>query len=101
MPVISGPGERRCVEYVLTLLVVAAVTYLLTPLVRQAAIRFRAVIPARARDVHADPIPRMGGVAMYIGVAAGLLVGSRPRPAPQRRSSGTGPGHRPALAAAG
>ncbi|MGN6792193.1 MAG: glycosyltransferase family 4 protein [Streptosporangiaceae bacterium] len=63
-------------EYVLTLLVVVAVTYLLTPLVRRAAIKFRAVIPARDRDVHAAPIPRMGGVAMYIGVAAGLFVGS-------------------------
>ncbi len=63
-------------EYVLTLLVVVAVTYLMTPLVRLAAIRFRAVIPARDRDVHAAPIPRMGGVAMYIGVAAGLFVSS-------------------------
>ncbi|HEX5189052.1 MAG TPA: MraY family glycosyltransferase [Streptosporangiaceae bacterium] len=63
-------------EYVLTLLVVVAVTYLLTPLVRLAAIRFRAVIPIRDRDVHATPIPRMGGVAMYLGVAAGLFVGS-------------------------
>jgi UDP-GlcNAc:undecaprenyl-phosphate GlcNAc-1-phosphate transferase len=63
-------------EYVLTLLVVVAVTYLLTPLVRVAAIRFRAVIPARDRDVHAAPIPRWGGIAMYIGVAAGLFVGS-------------------------
>ncbi len=64
-------------EYGLTLLVAAAVTYLLTPLVRRAAIKFRAVIPARDRDVHAGPIPRMGGVAMYAGVAAGLLVASR------------------------
>ncbi len=63
-------------EYVLILLVVVAVTYLLTPLVRLTAIRFRAVIPIRDRDVHAAPIPRMGGVAMYLGVAAGLFVGS-------------------------
>ena len=64
-------------EYGLTLLVAAAVTYLLTPLVRLAAMRFKAVIPARERDVHAGPMPRMGGVAMYAGVAAGLLVASR------------------------
>jgi len=64
-------------EYGLTLLVVVAVTYLLTPLVRLAAIRFKAVIPARDRDVHAASIPRMGGIAMYLGVAAGLLVASR------------------------
>ena len=64
-------------EYGLTLLVVVAVTYLLTPLVRLAAIKFKAVIPARDRDVHAASIPRMGGIAMYLGVAAGLLVASR------------------------
>jgi UDP-GlcNAc:undecaprenyl-phosphate GlcNAc-1-phosphate transferase len=64
-------------EYGLTLLVVVAVTYLLTPLVRLAAIRFKVVIPARDRDVHVGPIPRMGGLAMYAGVAAGLLVASR------------------------
>jgi UDP-GlcNAc:undecaprenyl-phosphate/decaprenyl-phosphate GlcNAc-1-phosphate transferase len=64
-------------EYGLTLLVVAAVTFLLTPLVRKVAIRFHVVMPARARDVHAGPMPRMGGLAMYIGVAVGLLVATR------------------------
>jgi UDP-GlcNAc:undecaprenyl-phosphate GlcNAc-1-phosphate transferase len=61
-------------EYFLTLFVAAAVTYLLTPLVRRMAIRVGAVPPARDRDVHAAPIPRMGGIAIYVGVAAGLLV---------------------------
>jgi UDP-GlcNAc:undecaprenyl-phosphate GlcNAc-1-phosphate transferase len=64
-------------EFGLTLLVVVAVTYLLTPLVRLAAMRFKVAIPARDRDVHAGFIPRMGGIAMYVGVAAGLLVASR------------------------
>ena len=64
-------------EYGLTLLVVVAVTFLLTPLVRRAAIRFGAVKPVRDRDVHAAPIPGVGGIAMYAGVAAGLLVASR------------------------
>ena len=62
-------------EYFLTLLVTAAVTYLLTPLVRRLAIRIGAVPMARDRDVHAVPIPRMGGLAMYLGVAAGLARG--------------------------
>src|SRR5215468_8994900 len=53
-----------------------AITDLLTPLVRVAAIKFHTMIPARDRDVHAAPIPRWGGIAMYIGVAAGLFVGS-------------------------
>jgi UDP-GlcNAc:undecaprenyl-phosphate/decaprenyl-phosphate GlcNAc-1-phosphate transferase len=67
-------------EYFLTLLVTAAVTYLLTPLVRRAAIRIKAVPPTRDRDVHAEPIPRMGGLAMYFGVAAGLIVASQLAP---------------------
>jgi UDP-GlcNAc:undecaprenyl-phosphate/decaprenyl-phosphate GlcNAc-1-phosphate transferase len=61
-------------EYVLTLLVAAAVTYLLTPLVRWVAVKVGAVIPVRDRDVHNGLIPRMGGVAIFFGVAAGLLV---------------------------
>jgi len=61
-------------EYFLILLVTAAVTYLLTPLVRKTAIRIGAAPPVRDRDVHVEPIPRMGGLAMYLGVAAGLLA---------------------------
>jgi UDP-GlcNAc:undecaprenyl-phosphate/decaprenyl-phosphate GlcNAc-1-phosphate transferase len=61
-------------EYILTLLVTAAVTYVLTPAVRRLALRIKAITPTRDRDVHAGPIPRMGGLAMYLGVAAGLLV---------------------------
>jgi UDP-GlcNAc:undecaprenyl-phosphate/decaprenyl-phosphate GlcNAc-1-phosphate transferase len=59
---------------VLTLLVTAAVTYLLTPLVRRMAIRAGAMHEARDRDVHVVPIPQWGGLAMYAGLAAGLLV---------------------------
>jgi UDP-GlcNAc:undecaprenyl-phosphate/decaprenyl-phosphate GlcNAc-1-phosphate transferase len=61
-------------DYVLTLLVTAAVTYLLTPLVRRMAIRAGAMHEARDRDVHVVPIPQWGGLAMYGGLAAGLLV---------------------------
>src|SRR5262245_56693470 len=38
------------------------------------AIRIGAVPATRDRDVHAAPIPRMGGIAIYVGVAAGLVV---------------------------
>jgi UDP-GlcNAc:undecaprenyl-phosphate GlcNAc-1-phosphate transferase len=64
-------------EYVLTLLVAAAVTYLLTPLVRRFAVTVGAIHAARDRDVHEVPTPLLGGVAMYAGLAAGLLVASR------------------------
>src|SRR5499425_31586 len=64
-------------EYVLTLLVAAAVTYLLTPAVRRFAIAVGALHAARDRDVHVVPTPLLGGFAMYAGLAAGLLVASR------------------------
>ncbi len=67
-------------EYALTLLVTAAVTYLLTPLVRHGAIAAGAMHAARDRDVHVVPIPLLGGLAMYIGLAAGLLVASQLTP---------------------
>jgi UDP-GlcNAc:undecaprenyl-phosphate/decaprenyl-phosphate GlcNAc-1-phosphate transferase len=63
-------------EYVLTLLVTAVVTYLLTPLVRRGATAAGGLAVPRDRDVHTTPIPRMGGLAMYGGLAAGLVVAS-------------------------
>jgi UDP-GlcNAc:undecaprenyl-phosphate/decaprenyl-phosphate GlcNAc-1-phosphate transferase len=67
-------------EYLLTLLVTAAVTYLLTPLVRRAAVAVRAMQPPRDRDVHTVPVPRLGGLAMYGGLAAGLVVADQLNP---------------------
>lgn len=61
-------------EYVLVGLVTVAVTYLLTPLARRLALWWRAMSPVRDRDVHADPVPRLGGLAMYGGLLAGTLV---------------------------
>ena len=61
-------------DYVLTLLVAAAVTYLLTPLVRRLAGRIGAMKQPRDRDVHVVPVPTIGGLAMYGGLAAGLLI---------------------------
>jgi UDP-GlcNAc:undecaprenyl-phosphate/decaprenyl-phosphate GlcNAc-1-phosphate transferase len=61
-------------DYVLVLLVAAAVTYLLTPLVRRLAARIGAMKEPRDRDVHVVPVPLIGGVAMFGGLVAGLLV---------------------------
>ncbi|MEU4829126.1 undecaprenyl/decaprenyl-phosphate alpha-N-acetylglucosaminyl 1-phosphate transferase [Streptosporangium sp. NPDC023615] len=61
-------------EYLLMALVAAAVTYLLVPLVRVFAIRIGAMPEVRDRDVHTTPTPRLGGLAMYGGLVAGLLI---------------------------
>ena len=64
-------------EYVLALLLAAAATYLLTPLVRRGAMATHAMHAARTRDVHVVPTPLLGGLAMYGGLAAGLLVANQ------------------------
>ncbi|GAA0647861.1 MraY family glycosyltransferase [Streptomyces thermocarboxydovorans] len=63
-------------EYLLTLCITAAVTYLLTGPVRKFAIVAGAMPEIRARDVHREPTPRLGGIAMFFGLCAGLLVAS-------------------------
>ena len=56
-------------------LLALATSYLLTPWVRRLAIRAGALDIPDARRVHTEPIPRWGGLAIYIGVAVGMLAG--------------------------
>jgi UDP-GlcNAc:undecaprenyl-phosphate GlcNAc-1-phosphate transferase len=64
-------------EYLYILIIAAVVTYLLTPLVRRGAIAINAQHAPRSRDVHTAPTPLLGGLAMYGGLAAALLVAYR------------------------
>src|SRR4051794_17421910 len=64
-------------EYVVVLLTAGLVTFLATPVVRMLAIRWRMMAAPRERDVHVIPTPRGGGVAMYLGVTAAILVATR------------------------
>ncbi|SEK33830.1 MraY family glycosyltransferase [Streptacidiphilus jiangxiensis] len=61
-------------EFLLTLCVTAAVTYLLTGPARKFAIIAGAMPAVRDRDVHKEPTPRLGGIAMFGGLCAGLLT---------------------------
>ena len=61
-------------EYGLVFATAVAVTFLITGVVRIFARRVGAVTPIRERDVHSVPTPRMGGVAVYLGVAAAILM---------------------------
>ena len=61
-------------EYALVFGTAVVVTFLLTGVVRLLATRMGAVTPIRERDVHSLPIPRMGGVAVYAGFAAAVLM---------------------------
>ncbi len=61
-------------EYLLVFLVATAVTYLLTVVAREIALRTGAVARVRDRDVHDEPIPYLGGLAMLGGLVAAYLV---------------------------
>ncbi len=61
-------------EYLLVFLVALSVTYLLTVVAREIALRTGAVAQVRDRDVHAAPIPYLGGLAMLGGMSAAYLV---------------------------
>jgi UDP-GlcNAc:undecaprenyl-phosphate/decaprenyl-phosphate GlcNAc-1-phosphate transferase len=61
-------------EYLLTGLVAAVITFLLTGPVRLLAMRLGAVAWPRGRDVHSTPTPRWGGLAMLGGVLGGVLL---------------------------
>ena len=62
-------------EYLLVFLVAGVVTYLLTVVAREIALRTGAIAEVRDRDVHAEPIPYLGGLAMLGGLVAAYTVG--------------------------
>jgi UDP-GlcNAc:undecaprenyl-phosphate/decaprenyl-phosphate GlcNAc-1-phosphate transferase len=64
-------------EYLLCLLAAAAVTYVTVPLSRSLALKWGALAEVRDRDVHDAPTPRLGGLAMFLGLLVGLLLASK------------------------
>ena len=61
-------------EYLVTVLLSAIICYLVTPLVRDLAIKSGAVMQIRSRDVHVAPTPRWGGLAMWLSMALTLVI---------------------------
>ncbi len=64
-------------ELVLVGLTAAIVTYFATGPVRVLGAWLGAVAYPRERDVHVQPTPRMGGLAMYCGVVAAVFLASQ------------------------
>jgi len=63
--------------YVLLMVVAAALTVLLTPLVRWACLKWGIVPKLRSRDIQAAPIPRLGGIAITIALVITMLISAR------------------------
>ena len=61
-------------EYMFTLLLSAALCYLITPFVKTLATKFGAVALVRTRDVHTSPTPRWGGVAMWAAMSITFII---------------------------
>jgi UDP-GlcNAc:undecaprenyl-phosphate GlcNAc-1-phosphate transferase len=56
-------------------LIALVTSYLLTPWVREWAVRAGVMDIPDPRRVHKEPVPRWGGLAIYIGVLLGMLAG--------------------------
>lgn len=63
--------------YILLMLVAAAVTFLAVPAARWVARKTNAISAVRDRDVHVLPTPRLGGLAMLVGIVVAVLVASQ------------------------
>lgn len=61
-------------QYLFTVLITAAITFALTWVVLKVSLRFKLYPAIRERDVHTTPKPRLGGVAIFLGIAVAMGV---------------------------
>jgi UDP-GlcNAc:undecaprenyl-phosphate GlcNAc-1-phosphate transferase len=61
-------------QYLFTVLLTATVTLVLSWSVWQIALKYKLYPGIRARDVHTTPTPRLGGIAVFLGIAASMAV---------------------------
>ena len=68
--------ENRLIAYaLLALLVALVVSFLTTPVVKTFAYKVGAIdVPKDARRMHKVPIPRLGGLAIFIGFMVSILL---------------------------
>jgi len=64
----------RTLFYAIVLVVSAGVTFGVSMLVWRLSRRYRLTPRIRERDVHTRPTPRLGGIAMFIGMAVAMGV---------------------------
>ncbi|MGP3535314.1 MraY family glycosyltransferase [Microbacterium sp. RD1] len=63
--------------YLVLVVFTAVVTFVLTWAVWRLSLRFKLYPGIRERDVHKTPTPRLGGVAMFLGIAAAFLASTQ------------------------
>ncbi|MCI9553974.1 MAG: undecaprenyl/decaprenyl-phosphate alpha-N-acetylglucosaminyl 1-phosphate transferase [Oscillibacter sp.] len=70
------PLDNQLIAYVaLALLAALVISFLMTPVVKTFAYKVGAVdVPKDARRMHKVPIPRLGGLAIFIGFMVSVLI---------------------------
>ena len=61
-------------EYLVTGALAAILCYLVTPFIRDFALKSGAFVQLRSRDVHTTITPRWGGIAMWLAMAITFLI---------------------------
>ena len=71
--------ESQLIAYVmLALLVALVVSFMMTPIVKTFAYKVGAIdVPKDNRRMHKTPIPRLGGLAIFIGFMVSILLFAR------------------------
>ncbi|MGX1701392.1 MraY family glycosyltransferase [Microbacterium sp. NPDC055357] len=64
-------------QYIFTIILTAALTFALSWGVWRLSLKYKLYPGIRERDVHKQPTPRLGGIAMFLGVAAAFLVSAQ------------------------
>ena len=62
------------VTHIYLALTAFVVTFLMTPVAKRIAVKLNAVDYPSARRINKRPVPRMGGIALFCGLAAALVV---------------------------
>ena len=68
--------DNQLIAYVvLALLVALVISFLMTPVVKTFAYKVGAIdVPKDGRRMHKVPIPRLGGLAIFIGFIVSILL---------------------------
>lgn len=61
-------------NFILAFLLAFSITVLLVPFVRTLSMRLGAVDMPNARKIHSQPLPRLGGIALFLGFVVPLLL---------------------------
>src|SRR5437870_156801 len=75
--------QQYFLVFLLVLLGALGASSVLTPIVRRAALRWGAMDTPDARKIHTSPIPRLGGLAIWIALWAAALLATRAIPPDQ------------------